>query len=202
MTLPLWLQIITLVAPAAVAIFSAVWASKSARRAQQAESESARLRALEERVAEKKFEVYKPFVDAMGDMLTPTRTKNALADFENVIADFQNWVIVFGSDEVVDAFLRYRTSANGNPPMMVTFRLMADLLMAIRRDVAAPDTKLLGIHMIASRLNDIADHPELQENLSMPLSKLIEQEGWDAPFTFTTVPTIEPGNTAGRARQA
>lgn len=202
MTLPLWLQIITLVVPAAVAIFSALWASKSARRAQQAESESARLRALEERVAEKKFDVYRPFVDAMGDVLTPGRSESALADLENVMADFQNWVIVFGSDEVVDAFFRYRTAANNAPPLMVTFRLMADLLMAIRRDVAAPDTKLLGIHMIASRLNDIAEHPELQENLSMPLSKLIEQEKWDAPFTFTEVPTIKTSNKAGRARQS
>lgn len=201
MTLPLWLQIITLIVPAAIAIFSAVWASYSARKAQQAESESARLRALEERVAEKKFDVYKPFVDAMGDMLTPKRTAAAMADFENVVADFQNWVIVFGSDEVVDAFFRYRTAANYDPPYMVTFRLMADLLMAIRRDVAAPDTQLLGIHMIASRLNDIADYPELQGNLSMPLAKLIEQEGWDAPFTFTQVPRIQTSNKAGRARQ-
>lgn len=201
MNLPLWLQIVTLAVPAIVAVFSAIWAAQSASRAQKAEAESARLRALEERVAEKKYNLYKPFLDALGDLLTPGRTDRALTGFEDVIADFQTWVVILGSDEVVDTFFRYRTAANVDPPTMINFRLMADVLMAIRRDVAAPDTQLSGLHMIAARLNDVADHPELQEVLSMPLDKLIEQQKWEAPFTFTTVPKIPVGNAAGRARR-
>lgn len=182
MTLPVWLQIVALAVPALVAVFSALWASRSARRAQQAEHEAARLRALEDRVAQKKYELYQPFLQTLGDLLTPSRNVAAGAKLEDVIADFQTFVAVWGSDEVVEAFYRYRAAANMAPPITIIFRLMADLLIAVRRDVAWPDTKIPSLYTIAMRINDLHEHPEVGQALSMPLDKLIEQEGWMAPF--------------------
>ncbi|WP_454115254.1 hypothetical protein [Microbacterium lacticum] len=182
MTLPLWLQIVALVTPAAVAIFSAIWASRSARRAQRAEHESARLRALEDRVAQKKYELYQPLLQTLGDILTPSRNAAATKQLEDVIADFQTFVTVWGSDEVVEAFYRYRAAANSSPPTLVIMRLMADFLVAVRRDVAWPDTRILNLHAIGMRINDLSEHPEMVEALAMPLHELFDRENWSAPF--------------------
>jgi hypothetical protein len=58
MTLTLWLQVASLVVTVALALSAA----RSARKAQAAEHEAARLRALEERVAERKYDLYQPLV--------------------------------------------------------------------------------------------------------------------------------------------
>jgi hypothetical protein len=182
MTLPLWLQIVALAVPAGVSLFSAFWATKSARRAQQAEHEAARLRALEDRVAQRKYDLYQPFLQTLGDMLTPHRSESGLARLEDVIADFQTFVTVWGSDEVVETFYRYRVSANTSPPPSITMRLMADLLVEVRKDVAWPETRISNLHTIGMRISDLADHPELVEALAMPLEELCEREGWEPPF--------------------
>ncbi|MEZ2370569.1 hypothetical protein [Arthrobacter sp. RCC_34] len=187
MTLTLWLQIAALAVPAAVAIFSAIWASRSARRAQHSEQDSARLRALEDRVAQKKYELYLPFLQTLGDMLTPSRNAAATKRLEDTMADFQTFVTVWGSDEVVETFYRYRTSANTSPPPLIVMRLMADFLVAVRRDVAWPDTSILNLHVIGMRINDLPEHPEMVEALSMPLSELFERENWSAPFDLNRV---------------
>jgi hypothetical protein len=181
-SLPLWVQLVALGIPVLVAIFSAVWATRAAKRAQTAEHEAQRLRDLEERVAQRKYDLYQPFVQAMGDTLTPSRSEAALAGFEDVIADFQTFVTIWASDEVVDAFLRYRLSANNPPPAAIMMRLVADLLLAIRRDVAHPDSKLTGIHTIGMRLNDIADHPELTDAMRVPLRQLFAEHAWEPPL--------------------
>lgn len=182
MTLPLWLQLIALGVPVLVSVFSAIWATRSARRAQAAEHEAARLRALEDRVAQKKFELYQPFVKAIGDMLTPSRSEQTLANLEDVMADFQTFVSIWGSDEAVEAFFRYRVGSSKEPPSQISIRLMADFLLAVRRDVAWPDTKLTGIETIGMRINDLTDHPELMEAMTMPLDELAAKYNWELPF--------------------
>lgn len=182
MTLPLWLQVITLVVPAAVAVWSSISASASARRAQQAEADAARLRALEERTAQKKYELYQPFLGLLNDLLTPSRNASATKQVENVMVNFQGFVTLWGSDEVVETFFRWRTSASLDPPTMVSMRLMSDLLIAIRKDVAWPDTKVPGVHIIGMRINDLPDHPEMKEALSLPLDEFLATQDWTPPF--------------------
>lgn len=182
MNLPVWLQITALAVPAVISVFSAVWATRSARRAQQAEHEAQRLRALEDRVAQKKYELYQPFLQTLGDVLTPARNKAAMARLEDVIADFQAFITVWGSDEAVRTFYRYRVSANSSPPTLVIMRLMADFLLAVRKDVAWPDTSISGLHVIGMRINDLAEHPEMKDALATPLETLFKSEGWTPPF--------------------
>lgn len=182
MTLPLWLQVVALAVPVLIAVFSAVWASRSAVRAQQAESDAARLRALEERTAQKKYDLYQPFLTVVNDLLTPTRNAAATARMEDVIVDFQGFVTVWGSDEVVETFYRWRVSAGLNPPNLVAMRLMADLLVAVRRDIAWPDTNVPTLHMIGHRINDIQDHPEMLDAMSLPLGQFLATQDWTPPF--------------------
>jgi hypothetical protein len=190
-SLPLWVQIVALGVPVLVSIFSAIWASRSARRAQAAEHEAARLRALEERTAEKKFELYQPMLQAFGNMLTPSRSKAALDGLEEVLADFQTFVTVWGSDEVVEAFFRYRSAASSSPPPPILFRLMSDFLIAARRDLAWPNTHMTGLHMLGMRINDLADQPDIVEAFSMPWPELEEKHGWKPPIRL---PRTSPAN--------
>ncbi|MCM3521286.1 hypothetical protein [Curtobacterium sp. P97] len=195
MTLPLWLQIVTLAVPVAVAVISSILASRAAGRAQHAEAEAARLRALEERTAQKKFELYQPFLTTLNDLLTPNRSAAALAGMEDVITNFQGFVTVWGSDEVIETFYRWRTSANLNPPNLVTMRLMADLLVAVRRDIAWPDTKVPTLYMIGHRIKDIHEHPEMVKAMTLPLDQFLASQDWTPPFTV-------PTGTAGRSQRS
>jgi len=182
MTLPLWLQLLALGIPVAVSVFSAVWATRSARRAQAAEHEAQRLRALEDRIAQKKYDLYQPFLQAIGDMLTPSRRDAVSGRLEDVMADFQTFVSVWGSDEVVETFWRYRLAASANPPTNVIMRLMADFLVAVRKDVAWPTTQITGLQTVGMRINDLPEHPELEEAMTLPLAELFASQNWTPPF--------------------
>ncbi|MFD8768165.1 hypothetical protein [Microbacterium oxydans] len=133
-------------------------------------------------MAEKKYELYLPFLKTLGDMLTPSRSAAGQSQLEDALADFQTYVTTWGSDEVVEAFYRYRVSAASEPPAMVNFRLMSDFLLEVRRDIAWPDTKLTGLHVIGMRINDLADHPELAHALTVPLDQLFKEQEWTPPF--------------------
>lgn len=198
MTLPLWLQIVALAIPALVSIFSAVWATRSARNAQAAEHEAARLRALEERVAERKYDLYQPFLKSLGDTLTPSRKEQAVKGQEDAMADFQSFVTVWGSDEVVEKFYRFRVASATNPPTLVIMRLMSDFLLAVRRDIAWPGTDLDGMHMIAMRINDINKQPDMRRALTMPLDELFTWQGWEPNFEIRSIG--EPIQEKRRAR--
>lgn len=178
MTLTLWLQVASLVVTVALALSAA----RSARKAQAAEHEAARLRALEERVAERKYDLYQPFLKSLGDTLTPSRKEQAVKGQEDAMADFQSFVTVWGSDEVVEKFYRFRVASAGNPPSLVIMRLMSDFLLAVRRDIAWPGTELDGMHMIAMRINDIDERPDMKRALTMPLDELFAWQKWEPNF--------------------
>lgn len=182
MTLPLWVQILTLATPALIAVFSAWWAARSARRAQRAEHDAQRARSLEERTAQKKYDLYEPFLTTLSDLLTPARKAAAEARMMDTMADFQAYVSVWGSDEVMEAFTRYRMASSAEPTSAIIMRLMADLLVAIRKDIAWPDTEVTGAQIIGSRMTDIGDHPEIKRAFEIPLDVLIAEERWAAPF--------------------
>jgi hypothetical protein len=179
-TLPLWIQILTIALPAVVSVFAAVWAARSAGRARAAEHEAARLRALEERIAQKKFELYQPMLEALGGMMTPGRTEVALAGAGDIMSDFQTFVSVWGSDDAVRAFYRFRTASSTNPPPMIIIRLVSDFIIEARRDLAWPSTTLTGREVMGMRINEYS--PELEEALTLPFDALASKYAWRAPW--------------------
>lgn len=182
MTAQQWATVVVAVLTIVVNVALALWSARSARISQATQTESQRLLAIEDRTADKKLETYMPFLKTLGDMLTPNRNKQASKEMENVLLDFQTAVIVWGSDQVIEAFARYRILASHNPPALITMRLVADLQLAMRRDLAWPDTKVeLGL-IIGMRINDLDEHSEILHAMKMPLEELYEQEGWKPPL--------------------
>ena len=112
----------------------------------------------------------------------------------DVMADFQPLVTLWGSDEVNEAFFRFRASASTDPPAKVIMRLVADFLLAIRRDVASPETTLDGLHTVGTRINDLNDDPEIVKALTLPLDNVFAMTGWKPTF-----PMRQTGKLAGAA---
>ena len=180
MTLPLWVQILTIALPALVSVFAAIWATRSACRAKAAEDEAARLRALEERVAQKKFELYQPMLEVLGAMMTPGETESALVSAGGIMSKFQTFVSVWGSDDAVRAFYKFRVASSTNPPPMIIIRLVSDFMIEARRDLAWPDTTLTGLEVMGMRINERT--PELVEALTADFDVLARKYGWRAPW--------------------
>jgi len=180
MTFPLWLQIVTIVLPATVSVFAAVWAARSAGRARTAEHEATRLRALEERVAQKKFELYQPMLESLGDMMTPGRSEAALERAGEVMPNFQTFISVWGSDEAVKAFYRFRVASSTNPPAMIMIRLVSDFMVEARRDLAWPATQLTGVEVMGMRINESSS--ELEDALTLEFDALALKYEWQAPW--------------------
>ncbi|MDJ0379199.1 hypothetical protein [Cryobacterium sp. PH31-L1] len=180
MTLPLWIQILTIALPAVVSVFAGIWSARSAGRAKAAEHEAARLRALEERIAQKKFELYQPMLEVLGDMMTPGKTEAALAGAGEVMSDFQTFVSVWGSDDAVRAFYKFRVASSTNPPSMITIRLVSDFMIEARRDLAWPNTKLTGREVMGMRINETT--PQLEEALTLDFDALARKYEWHAPW--------------------
>lgn len=164
-------------------ITAAVLAARSAERARAAESETARLRQLEERLSEKKVAMYEPLIIALGNMLLPGDGRaKALAAAAKVLPTFMNQVVVYGSDEVLEAYARFRVGTATEPPPYVTFNLVASLILAIRRDLAGPGSKVTGLQVIGMRVNDLYNQPELVHALSSPLDEVAKRHGWTPPW--------------------
>jgi hypothetical protein len=179
---PLWLQLLTIGIPAVASIIAAVLAGRFASRARLAEGKAARLVALEERTAQRRGEVYIPFVEALGNMLVPSRQAEAMATMEPVMVNFQNFVMVWGSDEVATAFYRFRRASTTNPPAPITMRITADLLLAIRRDLAWPESQLSALEVMGSRITDLQKGGDLESSFTMPFEELAAREKWTPPW--------------------
>lgn len=177
-----WIQLLAIGIPAIASIGAAVLAGRSARRARLAESQASRLLALEERTSQRRTEVYLPLIESLGDMMVPARQVQALAKAETTMSDFQNLVIVWGSDEVVQAFYRFRRAVVTSPPPMITMRLTGELLIAMRRDIAWPDTEVGPLEILGSRITDLRPGGELEDAFTLHFPDLARREGWTIPW--------------------
>lgn len=179
----LWLQVVTIGIPAVASIVAAGLAARFASRARLAEGKAARSLALDERTAAKRADVYMPFVIVLGDILTPARRQAALASMEPVVADFHNFVSVWGSDDVVEAFYKFRRGSSTSPPAAITMRLTAELLLAIRRDLAWPDSTVTALEVMGSRITDLEPGGELETAFTLPFDELAHRESWSPPWS-------------------
>lgn len=176
------LQVAAVVVPSLTALVLAVANARASRRARAAESEAERLRLAEERSAQKRYDLYHPLLQAFGDMLTPSRSARALASLEDIYADFQSFVTIWGSDEVVRKFFRFRTASGSNPPPPILFRMIGDFLVEVRRDLAWPSTEITGLDILGMRLNDLPENPQIIEAFSSSFDELCEKYSWEPPW--------------------
>ncbi|OCI32708.1 hypothetical protein [Oerskovia enterophila] len=179
--------------PALFALGSAIIAAIFAYKAKSRENEAARIRQLEERLSAKKTAMYEPVLQALGNMLTPDAAKanlrgdskvRAELSAEEAIPRFMIDSITYASDEVLVAFARFRlaSAAVPTPPAQITMRLVADFMIAIRKDIVGPASKATGIELMGVRINDLFSSKENVDALTLSLEELSQEHDWRAPW--------------------
>ncbi|MEU5794293.1 hypothetical protein ABZ800_12310 [Streptomyces sp. NPDC047813] len=165
--------------PAIAAVIAAVIAAQAARRAKKAELAAQHLRDLENRISEKKYEVYKPMINLIRDMLDQRQIGEQ--ELRSRISDFSTWIIIYGSDDAVKAFHNFMQAAYHDPPAKVLMKLYADFVLAARRDMGYAETDVEQAHFLGMRINDLYDN-SLFRNVNAPLREICQEVNWQPPW--------------------
>ncbi|WP_285482650.1 hypothetical protein [Amycolatopsis sp. NBRC 101858] len=177
----------TILAAGVPVIAAAIIAGRASKSVRRFELTAQRIRDLEDRLHEKKYEVYKPMVNMLSDLIGANVPEGEdLPLFLEKFKEFSTWIVIYGSDEAVIAFQRFMQGAFKNAPTIVTMRLYADFILAARKDMGYPDTAVRRDHLIGLRINDIYDFPLIKET---SLARLCDQAEWTPPWsTFEEPP--------------
>lgn len=179
-----WLPLIIGLAPAVAAIVAAVLAGRATKRAGTIQRENARIQLLEERVAGKKYDVYKPMLEMLASMLDPaTRDAITTDKFREETTSFSTWISVFGSDDAVLAWRNFMQSTYHGAPPHVLFRLYAEFSLAARRDLGDPDTSLTAVEIVGIRIKDLHGNDKaFLEALAKPFPEVAARNDWKIPW--------------------
>ncbi|QDO40671.1 hypothetical protein FNV62_23210 [Streptomyces sp. RLB3-17] len=166
--------------PALASIMAAAIAARSARRAKKSEIDAQHLRDLEARISEKKYDVYKPMINLLKDILNQRAMSED--EFKNLISEFSAWVTIFGSDEAVRAFHNFMQATYvPNTPPVILMKLYAEFVISARRDMGYPETAIAAKHFLGMRISDLYSHDELAK-VDMSLADLCREVGWTPPW--------------------
>ena len=187
--LTLWLPLIVATIPALAAIIAAVWAARSAASANKQLDEAQRIRELESRLSEIKRDTYSPMIEMLGNTFSQAKTsKEAIADADANVAKFVTfgtWIMMYGSDEAIQAWHNLTQSFGYNPPTMISMRLIADFILAARRDIGHPDTVISRTDLFAIRITDFYELSERDRQImTVPLSEAFKLADWSPPWSF------------------
>jgi len=176
-----WVTILAAGVPAIAAIGAAIIAGRASKAVRRSELTAQRVRDLEDRLHEKKYEVYKPMVNMLSDLIGANVPEGEeLPLFLEKFKEFSTWIVIYGSDEAVVAFQRFMQAAFKDAPTIVAMRLYADFILAARKDMGYPDTAVRRDHLIGLRINDIYDFPLIKET---SLARLCAQAEWAPPWS-------------------
>lgn len=169
--------------PAVAAITAAVIAGRFAKRARVVEIETQRLRDLEARLADKKYEVYRPMIAMLGEAFVASGKKNPENEFSvEKVSEFALWIGIYGSDEAVRTYRNFMQSAFHDPPAELSLRIYADFVLAARRDMGLPATDLTALEILGTRLNDLYKSAKYYDAASLPFDELCAQYKWQQPW--------------------
>jgi hypothetical protein len=189
--------IIVAVIAAVASVIAAVIAARSARSSKRIEIQAQRIRDLESRISERKYNVYEPFLEMIGNFFDQTeKGRAAIADpTANVerFVGFAKQITTYGSDEVVEAYHKFVLATSNNPPVNIMTRLMADFLLAVRKDLSYPDTQISGTTLIATsfRVGDFySQGRDFQKIMTLPLTEACKLANWPEPWVFRAAPAV------------
>jgi hypothetical protein len=175
--------------PVVVAVLSALLAGYFARQTKGAEIQAQRILELEKRIAASRADVFEPMVEAVGKFWERTaKTSGNLPDSwteKNLLPAFSrfgHWVQIYGSDETVWLYHRFMQAIFADAPSTVIMRLLADLILAARKELGNPDSALNAVDIMGIRINDIYVNGVPMAWASLPESELYENEAWTPPW--------------------
>jgi len=150
--------------------------------------------------------VYEPFLEMIGNFFDQTeKGRAAIADpavnTEKFIK-FAKQITTYGSDEAVEAYHKYIVATSNNSPVNIMTRLMADFLLAVRKDLSYPDTRISGTTLIATtfRVGDFYGQSRVfQEIMTLPLSEACKLANWPEPWVFHPAAVVSQSSESSQA---
>jgi hypothetical protein len=178
----MWVATIGAAGAAIAAIASAILAGMFARSTKKAELQAESIRDLENRISEKKHDVYKPTIDLLGTMMTPGQSgKVSKEEIIKKLSDFSTWVSIYGSDDSINAYRKFAQAAyNGPTPVPIMMRLYADFILEARKDMGYTDTSITPTDFLSLRITDI--YKSNFSHIDLPFNELCEIEKWTPPW--------------------
>ncbi|HEX5403727.1 MAG TPA: hypothetical protein VFX16_15655 [Pseudonocardiaceae bacterium] len=121
--------------------------------------------------------MYEPMVDMLDRMFTSTDVPGD--DEMRHKRRFDTWVNVYGSDGAVQAYSRFMRALPLSPPADLQFRLYADFLLEVRRDIGDPGTTVDRMQILGPRSANLADRRNLTD---ADLDAVCERLNWTPPW--------------------
>lgn len=156
-------------------------------RTKQSELRSQRLLELERQGAATRAEVFQPLVEGIGDMWDQISKGTMTPEWYEMnlqpqLKKFMVWAPVYGADDTVWTFHRCVQSIHGGAPNLVTMRLLVELVLALRRELAHPASKVTALDVMGFRVSDIYEGGVAVPWVSLPERELYAHEGWTPPW--------------------
>ena len=179
-----WVVLVVGLVASVASLGGAVLAASSAKSAHAAEKEAARLQFLEQRLAQRKNDVYQEQIDLLGRMLGPAEQRVGLDDAKTMqkFQEFSAWIGIVGSDEAVRSWANLMQSTFHDAPPVVLLRLYAEFQLAARRDLGDPDTSLTAPELMAIRIKDLYDDPIYFTAMTAPFAEVCTAHSWAIPW--------------------
>jgi hypothetical protein len=181
-----WIAILAAVIATLGTVVAAIVAARSAKADKRSELQTRKIAELENRISDRKYEIYKPMIEMLGEVLRANRETQPLDsdEIQKLIHEFSVWVSIYGSDDAVTAFHRFQQAAFNDVPSIVSIRLYAELVLAARRDIARSDTQIRPLEIIGMRVTDIYTDEAYYLAMTEPFDKLCERYNWIAPWSL------------------
>ncbi|MPZ79164.1 MAG: hypothetical protein GEV28_01685 [Actinophytocola sp.] len=183
--LGVWPTLLVAFVPVIAATGAAVIAGLYARSAKLSDLEAQRARDLTDRIAERKYETYKPMINALRDMLAVGKEgMDKLGDIPALTADFVTWISIFGSDGAVTAFHNFMQASYSNAPVPILIRLYGEFLVAARKDMGDSETKVFSEQLLGMRITDIYNYSDV---IDPSFDEVCDRLAWQAPWLSPNV---------------
>jgi hypothetical protein len=170
--------------PVWVALIPTVLAGLFAYRTKRSEIRAQSRIEAERRIAVSRGETFEPLIERIGEMLDKISRGEDVSqawtdeEFTPTLLKFLRWVQIYGSDEAVWSAHRLMQGINNKPPSNVLPLLLADIILAARRDLANPETRVTLLDVLGLRITDIYEHPWAAQSLE----ELCRSENWVPPW--------------------
>jgi hypothetical protein len=178
-----WIAVVVSVISAAGAVVAALVAGHYAGKSKQAELSAARVLELEKRLAGMKEEVYRPMVELLRSMWDSAKSGKQpnQAKMLETLSRFTAWAQMYGSDDVVIAHHKMMQAAFTEPPSEVMMRYIAEMTLALRKDLGDPETRVDAIDLLGMRIKDIYEG-DMVGKYALGENEFSAAEGWTPPW--------------------
>ncbi|MFE6616324.1 hypothetical protein [Amycolatopsis sp. NPDC057786] len=169
--------IVVAVIAAVASVSAAVVAGMFALAARRLEARVQSADQVRERISEQKRAMCEPVVDMLDRMFTSDDlpTEEELKHKRR----FDTWVNVYGSDGIVRAYSRLMQALPAGAPADIQFRLYADFLIEVRKDIGDPGTAVDRMQILGPRSANLSDRRSLTDP---DLNTVCKRLGWVPPW--------------------